>query len=219
MDSQSKITTHSTSKDHAICNDILIRTNNIARLIFRPELVNNKKDPSACVKGTFIYQRKGQNEKWEDYKSFDLSKLKKGEWIQLEIHSSEIKHLISSLEGNFKIFQKYGIQWGDNEYIPTSKDIASIIEAINKDPDFLVTLIQKGGLQVLPEVIKWLSETKNSKELIKKLQKLDVTQLEKVHYLIGISKIKNILDLWEENKRNSEEELWTRRSSCLFGYK
>lgn len=210
MDAVNKITTHSTSKNHAICNDIVLRANDTARLIFRPELVNNQNDPSACVRGTFIYQRKGTNESWNDYKTLDLSKLKKSEWIKLVLKSSELKQLIASLNGNFNIFQKYGIQWGDNEYIPTTKDIASIMEAINQDSDFLASFIQKGGLNVLPEIIKWLSETEDTKELISKLQELNLNQLEKVHNLIGISNIKSILTLWEENKQNSDEEFWQK---------
>lgn len=208
MPDQNKITINPTSLNHAIGSDIIIRSTERIRLIFRAEVVNNPYDPSACVRGTFIYQKKATDQSWDDYKTLELSKLKKNEYVQIEIKSGELKTLLTSLAGHYKVFKKYGISWQKTDYIPTSSDIGVILDTLDKDSVFLANFIQKGGIKFLPEIIKWLSETQDTEKVIYKLRGLNVTQLEKVHNLIGISKIKTLLEIWEKNKNNSKEEYW-----------
>ncbi len=46
--------------------------------------MDNLKLKEASVKGTFVFQRKGHLDAWEDSESVSLSKLKKGEGVKLE---------------------------------------------------------------------------------------------------------------------------------------
>jgi hypothetical protein len=41
-------------------------------------LIENTEDPNACVKGTFLYQRKGKNDEWESINTESLANIKKG---------------------------------------------------------------------------------------------------------------------------------------------
>ena len=84
----------STSKNSAIGSDILLRTTTTTRLLFKPEIVNNPHNKNASVRGTFIFQKKGRNNSWEDYKNLDLTKLKASEWVQIELKSEEVFKLI-----------------------------------------------------------------------------------------------------------------------------
>ncbi len=99
----------STSKKSAIGEDIILRTTKSTKLLFRPELVDNVKKPEACVRGNFVFQKKKLSGDWEDYKTLNLSNLKDGEWIKLEIKSAELYQLISKLEEYYQIYEKYGI--------------------------------------------------------------------------------------------------------------
>ena len=53
-----KINVWTTSSNSAVCDDIVLKENSMSRLLFRPEIVNNEKNPEASVRGCFIYQKK-----------------------------------------------------------------------------------------------------------------------------------------------------------------
>ena len=69
----------STSRHTAVCSDVLLREGPQVRLVFRPQLVDNPRDPAACVKGRFLYQRKGKDDAWQDFDSPSLSTFKRGD--------------------------------------------------------------------------------------------------------------------------------------------
>ncbi|MCY8186083.1 DUF4263 domain-containing protein, partial [Bacillus inaquosorum] len=72
-----------TSKDSAFGEDIILREKSTTRLLFRPQIINNKHNEEASVKGCFIFQKKRSSENWEDHKELDLNKLKATEWVKL----------------------------------------------------------------------------------------------------------------------------------------
>jgi hypothetical protein len=75
----------STSRASATVTDIVLRESDLVRLLFRPEIVENPHDVQACVRGTFIYQKRGKNEDWTDVETESLATLKKGDNYQLLI--------------------------------------------------------------------------------------------------------------------------------------
>lgn len=85
MTSSDSIKVRSTSSNSAIATDIVLRIGERSRLVFRPEIVNNPHNARACVRGTFVYQRKGQTQLWEDVADESLTRLKKGEGYKLDI--------------------------------------------------------------------------------------------------------------------------------------
>ena len=90
------IKTKSTSKNSAVVEDIILRTTTTTRLLFKPEIVNNPHNEKASVRGFFVFQKKGTTGNWEDHKELDLSKLKKTEWIKLELKAGELFSFVLS---------------------------------------------------------------------------------------------------------------------------
>lgn len=157
----------STSLKSAKGEDIELRVTKSTRLIFRPEIVTNIKKPKASVRGTFIFQKKKISGDWEDYKTYNLSRLKDEEWIKLEIKSGELYELITKLDEYYQIYEKYGISPGTKEFIVTDKNII--------------------------DVMQWISEAENPDAIIEKLKDLSVDSLETIHSLLGITKIYRLL--------------------------
>ena len=69
-----------TSRQLADVNPIIVRTTSTTKLIFRPVLLDNPKNPSAAMDGTFIFERKSPNGQWSDFTALPLSKLKADLW-------------------------------------------------------------------------------------------------------------------------------------------
>ena len=177
-----KVETKSTSRNSANISDITLRIKETVRLIFRPEIVENPNNKEACVKGTFIYQRIGKKDEWEDSSHLKLSDIKAGDNIKLELHSEETLKLMQGLEQCKKIYNKYGIVSGENEYIISTEELDSILNTISKLPN--------------PEVV------------LNSLKKLNVDDIDKINLSTGIVKLKNALEFWNDNKSDSTEALW-----------
>lgn len=87
-------------------NPIVVREKVTSRLIFLPEIHDNPSDAKACVSGTFVYQRKGKNDDWQDAKTFDLSSVKKGEGAKWHLASSELLHFLREIYAVYKVYRK-----------------------------------------------------------------------------------------------------------------
>jgi hypothetical protein len=198
----------STSKQTAICDEIVLRTGKKSRLVFKPMLVDNPNNPVASVKGTFVFQVKGLNESWDDYKTLDLSRLKKGEWIKLELKSEELLNLTLQLKDFYEIYSEIGIVKGETDVIITDSNISNILVELLNSKENLKKLLEKGGVELVQKTIQWIGDTKETEEIIQKLSELDVSNLSKVNSILGLSQLKWIFETWTKNRKNGDEEFW-----------
>src|SRR3990167_960609 len=98
MDSNNSITLRQDALNHISGSDIIIRSNQTFRLVFRPELIPlHPRNPDAKVGGIFICQRKRQNGAWEDYNELPLTHLRDSEWVKLDISSEELFDFLKKL--------------------------------------------------------------------------------------------------------------------------
>lgn len=175
------ITIRSTSKDSAQGEDIILRETARTRLLFRPLVVNNPHDSAASIKGTFIFQEKKMSGDWCDYKTLDLSKLRDGEWIKLELKSAELHKLFTALDRYYGIYETYGIQRGEHDFIVTPKNTKEVIASFLRNP-----------------------------ENFAKLQELRVEDLRRLTVLANLNSLKSVLQTWKDQSSNGDEEFWQR---------
>jgi hypothetical protein len=182
MGNVEKVLVRSTSKGSAVCTDIVLRQSSTTQLVFRPEIVENLKNPEAPVRGTFIYQRKKPSGEFVDCESLPLSKLKSGDWVKIELHSDELLTLMQGL-GKIKIIADDNeIAYGTQEYVLTSSNIASIAGQ--------------------------LANLTNAENVIDSLKDLNPDVLQNLDVVLGVSRLQNALRVWADNKENSKEEFW-----------
>ena len=198
----------STSKQSAVGEPIILRMGQKSRLVFKPEIVDNKRTPSACVKGTFIFQVKGIKEEWSDYKTLDLTRLRKGEWVKLQLKSEELLTLITALDDFYSIYEKYGIVRGEKDVLITDANIKSVVVELMSSDVNLKKVLAEGGPEFIVKTIEWLGNSDESKEIIEKLKKLEISTIERVNSILGLSQLKKVLEIWTNNQTNTDEELW-----------
>lgn len=163
-------------------SDILLKETETTRLYFRPEIIDNLNNPKACVKGKFIHQRKGANDNWDDLETFSCASLESGQAVTLPLNTEATLNLIEGLIEFKNIHDKNGVQYGEREYVHASKDIASIAEQ--------------------------LADLENAEDVINNLKILTPETLQNLNTVVGITRLQNALDLWDENEDNDNEEFW-----------
>lgn len=111
------VNTSSTSRNSAIGEDIVLRETQISRLVFKPEIVRNPNNEEACVRGTFVFQKKGKLGSWEDQKKSDLRSLTASEGIRLELKAQEVLTLVKNIENYYALYDRHGIVPGEKEFV------------------------------------------------------------------------------------------------------
>lgn len=175
-----KIRTQSTSMRSANADDIVLREKVTTRLIFRPLLVQNSKEATACVRGVFIFQRKGINDQWETITDTILTKLRKGEGIKLELHTGELLKFFQGISDLYQVGARYGIPQGTQTFFKANERLQELVQAF---------------------------DNLTSDEL-NQLKKLDLTTLRHLTTLSGIVALREALDMWDKNCSNPDEGFW-----------
>ena len=160
-------------------SDILLRESSLTRLIFRPLVIANPKNPESNVKWTFIYQKKGKNDIWEDSKELSLSSLKKSEGFSLELHSEEVLILLENFENLQQLYAQFGIRRGETNFHITDKNIGDILEKLSA--------IDERDL------------------VLDAFSKLDISQLENIESLVSINRFSRARDDMRDNMDNGNE--------------
>lgn len=205
---EKSITIKSTSYNTAVASDIILRQKETTRLIFRPMIVNNFNNPGECVKGHFIYQRKSKNDQWEDTKNINLSNIKSGEGISLELKSKEMFQLIKNLAVLYKLYKAHGIVFGETEFILTNQNISGVLKQLMSESSNIEFLIKQYGDDLIQTNFNWLAKNSKRPEVIKKIMEIDVESINEVNRLIGHTRINKALNIWQKEFSNGDEEFW-----------
>lgn len=194
----------STSRSSAVTSDFVVREGQLSRLVFRPELVDNPNDPAACVKGTFIYQRKGKSEVWTDAKEASLSHLKKGEGYQLQLASGELLPLLRHLRLLYQYQRRQGITFGHQRLVRIEDNLARLLELGQADLHAFLDAHSDEAVGTLRRVLQWLSSSSALAGLIE----TDGNQIGVMNAILGVAALRLIRRTWERNATNPSEEFW-----------
>ena len=175
------IKTQSTSRNSAQGDEVVLRETSRTRLVFKPQLVNNPHNQAASVRGVFVFREKKPSGQWADYKTLDLSKLRDGEWIKLELKSEELQTLFTELNRYYDLYKQYGIRKGTNEFIVTPRNTKDVIVSFLDNP-----------------------------ENFSKLQELKVEDLKKLTVLANLNSLKTVVRIWKEHSNDGNEEFWQK---------
>ena len=205
-----QITIKSTSRFTAEAPDIGLRENETTRLMFRPIIIENPNNIDACIKGSFLFQRKSKNEQWENFETISLASLKMGEGYKLGLDSAELLKFMKEIVPLYKLHREGGVLRGQTKYVratPQLELLANLIESeISNYLDANTTI----GTSLLAKLLNWAVNLDDPTPLINHLVALNPTSLGKLNSAIGLQSLKKALSIWESNVNNSDEEFWQK---------
>lgn len=149
--------TQRTSKWTAQVQDVEITapespTTQRTRRIARMELVDNAKDPTACVKLTLMNQRRhGGTDKWRDPNFFSAAKLKAGEEIRFGLGAGQTRLLFNALRDMYEVgsdelpegSQHLRVIDADDSYVATGKEKEIVSRLIEKEGNNFFDLVSE----------------------------------------------------------------------------
>jgi hypothetical protein len=113
---------HSTSRQSANLDDIVLGETSTTRLILRPQIVSNPHDQEAGVKVMLVHQRRNASASWGDLKSPPLSSLRAGEEAKLILDCEKTKNLYAELANLYAISSSGGVRGGETKLVVGRED-------------------------------------------------------------------------------------------------
>ena len=210
---RAKITT--TSADSAIVEPFEIRPGHTTRLVFKPQLVNNKADETKPVKGELVWQRRGASrgaESWEDEPPFKLSSMTAGTGIKLELKTDELYLLTQIVRGLYGVFWKNGNRLprdGEQFELADYAKVAKSLDTVSNAAE-LIEIVGNDGFASL---VRLLADHENASQALAALASLDLSDLTDLNALAGIGLLKRALAAWHSHSSNADEEFWQQKLS------
>lgn len=194
----------STSSRSATVSDIVLRETPQVRLVFRPEIVENSQDPTAALRGTFLYRKKGKHDTWTDIEVSSLARLKKGEGYKLELHAGELLRFLREAGLLYRLARSEGVPVGSAKYVKMEQHLARFLELSEEDLNSFLTAHPHDAVLTLKKVLTWFSNSAALAELVAN----DIGQLSLINAALGVSMLRSMRNTWEQNSTNASEEFW-----------
>ena len=186
----------------------MLRLKDTVRLVFIPTVVDNKEEVDACVKGTFVYQKKLKKDEWENIKGINLKSLKPAEGVQLEIKSAELLHLLKKLADLWRIHRREGIPIGKSRYIKLSDQLAELDQISDDDLRDFLKINSSTGIAIFKRLAIWLSRIDDQEQVLVSLESLEADSLKQLNVIVGLGNLRRSLITWEAFQANADEEFW-----------
>jgi hypothetical protein len=199
-----------TGPDSAVVEPIVLRPGDLTRMVFKPQIVNNKQDENRPVKGHVLWQKRGKSEageEWADEAHTKLSHMTAGSGIKLELNTDELYLLTQAVRG------LYGVYWKHGKRLPKTGeefDLAEYAQAAKAldTLDAAAQLIEAAGQDGFVALLKSVASQQNSRKVIEGLSKLDLADLAEINALAGIGVLRQALGTWAANRGNPDESFW-----------
>jgi len=204
----SEINTRSTSRTTAQASDVVLRQSDQVRLVFRPTILENPKNKDASVKGVFLYQKKQKSGEWKDFETIPLNSVKSGEGFKLELKSEELLNLVDEVDSLYQLKRDKGVPRGQKRYIQATPQLDQLRAIESQDLRSILNANIKLGGSLLSKLLSWSISLDDPSTLIEKLLALDPSSLAKLNAALGLGRLKSALEIWEQNRANSDEEFW-----------
>lgn len=197
-----RIETKSTSRKTATASDIVLRGGPQARLLFRPEIVDNTGRPEAAVKGKFLYQRKKRTDEWIDFDRIPFSSIRAEEGYQLEIHSSELYSLLVNLRKLYQLANAYGVPQGKKSFLEVGGALADLLALAGPEIHEFFTSNSDDAKSLFRLLLQWLYKRSGNAAFE------DMSELLELNAVVGLANLKAFLGEWRTNHAVKKEEYW-----------
>lgn len=151
-----RIETQSTSRKTATTSDIVLREGPQARLLFRPEIVDNTGRPEAAVRGRFFYQKKKLSDQWIEFDRLPLTSVKADEGYQLEINSSELYTLLINLRKIYQLANAYGVPQRKKSFLEVSGALADLLTLAGPELQEFFTSNREDAIRLFRLLLNWI---------------------------------------------------------------
>lgn len=197
------------ASDVAECDPVVLRETKTTRLVFKSWLIAERERSPGIVDGTLVFQRKRTKDDWEDHNCLPFTSLRADEWVKFELSADEVHKLIQHIAGLYRLHRKHGVPSGKVHFLKVdSADRYAFESSSNDEFGQLLELSRRIGVDVLSPFLRWVIDAGNARDMLHQLTNFDLQDLQRLNALVGLSALKNVVDVWHANETNDDEDFW-----------
>ena len=210
----------STSSSTADASPISIKKTEQTRLRFIPKLVNNPNDSKKSVAGKIVFERKKVNdttfpsENQSSTNKITKATVKTGDWLELNLDTSETMALYKGLERLYNLYNQLGsIPSGFSTYTRVDSIFKDFLRIIQNEPQAAAMLSEKDNFELVKILLEKITTTSSFDSLKKSLSNLQNDNLANLSTSLNIERLQRAAQLMADNMDNNNEEYW---QSAIF---
>ena len=162
------------------------------------------------MRGSFVYQRKREDDAWERVPIRPLSSLSAGEDVRLELHSEEVLTFFCELNSLYQMYRARGIPMGEGLFVRVDEAVARFLQLSERELRESLEVNQDGASKLLAAFIGWASLSPVGAAAVMRLASLAPEKLPSFAALTSIAAVKAGLARVRDNLGNSDEDYWQR---------
>jgi hypothetical protein len=199
MGDEEIIRTVSTSASTADVSDVVLRTGDRRRLVFRAMLVHNPHNAEASVRGTLVYQAKRAADDWVDIDGLSLTSMRSDEWTKVEFRSEELLKLYQAVSSLYAHMRESGITYGEQELVPIEK--GEVVRQV------LALLDGEDSEELVKAFLGWASD-QDTRTLAASLGGTDADSLITFDAAVTVARMRHFITLAKVALAGSDESEW-----------
>jgi|GEM_PF-566017 len=191
----------------ASCQDVVLRQKARARLVLRAKIVENPSNPDAGVDAKLLYQRKREDDTWEDVEAQGLNRVRSGEEVAIPLSSEELLALRNGLNDLQALKDSFGVPRGKTKFVGfRNQPTYSAAEGVHMVPTLL--LPSDTETDDFGQVLGLLLQHNDLAGLAAALESLGPEQITLIQGQVGLSMLDRLLAEWDADPENSSEGHW-----------
>ena len=205
----------STSATTADATPVVLSETERMRFRFVPTIVDNQSSPECTVRGKILFERKPQNDKFfptdtvAPCERITRGTAKKGDWIELELHSKETYNLFMGLKRLYDLSGCMdGIPFGPARFAQIDSTFSSFLEVIRSDPSAARMIGEPQNFELIRILLQMITQADSHESLKNSLANLANENLQALTTSASLERLKRVETLMRENLNNGKEEFW-----------
>lgn len=203
-----KIRIESTSLRTAKASEIILSESDNVKLSFQANLIENSKRPDDSVNGKIVYQKKHKSDQFIDYEKLSRANMKVSDWMEVSLSTTEVAALFNGLKCMYEVFQSYGIQYGQQAYVPLDGDQIKALEILSGNEELLSNLLESQDDKLLNRIFKLVTTEQYSKKFSTLLSQIEINGVENLNVAVNLESLKRTSSIMSANLDNGKEEFW-----------
>ncbi len=204
----------STSRNTAHATPIEIENTEMIRFRFVPTLIDNAKNPTLCVSGDIVFEKKKKRDKEYPTENIDISKrdVKIGDSLRLHLDTESTYNLYIGLKNLYELKQEIGsTELGTSRYRRVDSALAAITRKLKDDPSAISLLSTDGNFDFVKTLLRTLSTSESVEKLKEILESIDAENLNNISTCARIAQLEEAIRLFDENiNAGRDEEFWQK---------
>lgn len=193
---------------------VLRKPSDRIRFEFRPIVHSNEEHPESGVQGSFIYEKRGKHDDGfpTDYpEKISRRSVHVGDSLELRLDSSETMALYRGLQELYQLRSDMeDIPFGKKVYIPMDAASLLIIKRLKRNWRSSDLLNDPETLQVVEEVITFLSRGNSLDDIRDALHRVEAGELHQISAGVNLELLTRASHLIRSNLNNDDERFWQK---------